>query len=189
MLTTRNYIRTVTDIKGEWLVDVAAHYYELSNFPMVGHLALLRVIRTGHEVFKLYAIIQWSRIISYSHSGSTYSTLHSKCSVACEYTNTLHSYIFTSRLMLLHPNRQRGSSTPIPHNFNYTEHHHLVHLSATHFTLFGVACCTYSLNCAQHFEFHSDLARCMISAYLCHLQGEARRALERLYDQQRRSKQ
>lgn len=33
VLTTRNYIRTVTDIKGEWLVDIAAHYYELSNFP------------------------------------------------------------------------------------------------------------------------------------------------------------
>ncbi len=70
MLTTRNYIRTVTDIKGEWLVDVAAHYYELSNFPMVGHLAPLRLIRAGHEVVKLYVIIQWSRIISRcSHSG------------------------------------------------------------------------------------------------------------------------
>lgn len=33
VLTTRNYIRTVTDIKGEWLVDIASHYYELSNFP------------------------------------------------------------------------------------------------------------------------------------------------------------
>jgi pre-mRNA-splicing factor ATP-dependent RNA helicase DHX15/PRP43 len=33
VLTTRNYIRTVTDIKGEWLVDVAPHYYDLTNFP------------------------------------------------------------------------------------------------------------------------------------------------------------
>lgn len=33
MLTTRNYIRTVTEIKGEWLVDIAPHYYELENFP------------------------------------------------------------------------------------------------------------------------------------------------------------
>jgi hypothetical protein len=33
VLTTRNYIRTVTDIRGEWLVDIAPHYYELSNFP------------------------------------------------------------------------------------------------------------------------------------------------------------
>lgn len=33
VLTTRNYIRTVTDIKGEWLIDIAPHYYDLSNFP------------------------------------------------------------------------------------------------------------------------------------------------------------
>jgi len=33
VLTTRNYIRTVSDIRGEWLIDIAAHYYELSNFP------------------------------------------------------------------------------------------------------------------------------------------------------------
>lgn len=33
VLTSRNYIRTVTDIKGEWLIDVAPHYYDLSNFP------------------------------------------------------------------------------------------------------------------------------------------------------------
>lgn len=71
VLTTRNYIRTVTDIKGEWLVDVAAHYYELSNFPLVGHLAPLQVvIRVEHEVVKLYVIIQWAHIISRcSHSG------------------------------------------------------------------------------------------------------------------------
>eukprot|EP00775_Hariotina_reticulata_P007952 gene7952-8150_t len=33
VLTSRNYIRTCTDIKGEWLIDVAPHYYDLSNFP------------------------------------------------------------------------------------------------------------------------------------------------------------
>ncbi|EFH54707.1 hypothetical protein ARALYDRAFT_349295 [Arabidopsis lyrata subsp. lyrata] len=33
VLTSRNFIRTVTDIRGEWLVDVASHYYDLSNFP------------------------------------------------------------------------------------------------------------------------------------------------------------
>jgi HrpA-like RNA helicase len=33
VLTSRNYIRTVTDIKGEWLVDLAPHYYDLQNFP------------------------------------------------------------------------------------------------------------------------------------------------------------
>ncbi|PNH02405.1 putative pre-mRNA-splicing factor ATP-dependent RNA helicase [Tetrabaena socialis] len=33
VLTTKNYIRTCMDIKGEWLVDVAPHYFDLSNFP------------------------------------------------------------------------------------------------------------------------------------------------------------
>ena len=33
VLTTRNYIRTCTNIKGDWLVDIAPHYYDLSNFP------------------------------------------------------------------------------------------------------------------------------------------------------------
>lgn len=30
--TCRNFIRTLTDIRGEWLVDVAPNYYDLSNF-------------------------------------------------------------------------------------------------------------------------------------------------------------
>lgn len=34
VLTTKNYIRTVTDIKPEWLIKVAPQYYEMSNFPM-----------------------------------------------------------------------------------------------------------------------------------------------------------
>ncbi|KAJ6686739.1 ATP-DEPENDENT RNA HELICASE [Salix purpurea] len=33
VLTSRNYIRTVVDIRGEWLVDIAPHYYDLENFP------------------------------------------------------------------------------------------------------------------------------------------------------------
>ncbi|KAG1671776.1 hypothetical protein FOA52_000153 [Chlamydomonas sp. UWO 241] len=33
VLTSKNYIRTCIDIKGEWLMDVAPHYYELSNYP------------------------------------------------------------------------------------------------------------------------------------------------------------
>ncbi|XP_022342523.1 putative pre-mRNA-splicing factor ATP-dependent RNA helicase PRP1 [Crassostrea virginica] len=34
VLTTKNYIRTVTDIKPEWLIKVAPQYYDMSNFPM-----------------------------------------------------------------------------------------------------------------------------------------------------------
>lgn len=33
VLTTRNFIRIVTDVKGDWLIDVAPQYYDLSNFP------------------------------------------------------------------------------------------------------------------------------------------------------------
>ena len=33
VLTSKNYIRTVTDVRGEWLIDVAPHYFDLANFP------------------------------------------------------------------------------------------------------------------------------------------------------------
>ncbi|XP_004520252.1 putative pre-mRNA-splicing factor ATP-dependent RNA helicase PRP1 isoform X1 [Ceratitis capitata] len=33
VLTTKNYIRTVTDIKPEWLLTLAPQYYEMANFP------------------------------------------------------------------------------------------------------------------------------------------------------------
>lgn len=33
VLTTRNYIRTVIAVEGDWIVDLAPHYYDLSNFP------------------------------------------------------------------------------------------------------------------------------------------------------------
>uniref|UniRef100_A0A2M3Z2W7 RNA helicase n=1 Tax=Anopheles braziliensis TaxID=58242 RepID=A0A2M3Z2W7_9DIPT len=34
VLTTKNYIRTVTDVKPEWLLQIAPQYYELANFPL-----------------------------------------------------------------------------------------------------------------------------------------------------------
>ncbi|VDO94179.1 unnamed protein product [Soboliphyme baturini] len=34
VLTTKNYIRTVTDVKPEWLLKIAPQYYDLSNFPV-----------------------------------------------------------------------------------------------------------------------------------------------------------
>ena len=33
VLTTRNYIRNVVEVDGRWLVDMASHYFDLSNFP------------------------------------------------------------------------------------------------------------------------------------------------------------
>ena len=32
VLTSKNYIRTVTDVKGDWLIELAPHYYDLKNF-------------------------------------------------------------------------------------------------------------------------------------------------------------
>ena len=32
-MTSKNYIRTVTDVKGDWLIELAPHYYDLKNFP------------------------------------------------------------------------------------------------------------------------------------------------------------
>ncbi|BFY97340.1 hypothetical protein BsWGS_00380 [Bradybaena similaris] len=34
VLTTKNYIRTVTDVKPDWLVRMAPQYYDMANFPM-----------------------------------------------------------------------------------------------------------------------------------------------------------
>lgn len=33
VLTTKNYIRTVTTVKPEWLLDIAPNYYDISTFP------------------------------------------------------------------------------------------------------------------------------------------------------------
>lgn len=33
VLTTRNYIRTVTDVKAEWLLEIAPNYYDLPSLP------------------------------------------------------------------------------------------------------------------------------------------------------------
>lgn len=33
VLTTKNYIRTVTDVKPEWLLTLAPQYYDMNNFP------------------------------------------------------------------------------------------------------------------------------------------------------------
>mmetsp|Transcript_7357 Transcript_7357/g.11638 ORF Transcript_7357/g.11638 Transcript_7357/m.11638 type:complete len:700 (-) Transcript_7357:228-2327(-) len=33
VLTSKNYIRTATAVKGDWLLDTAPEYYDLSNFP------------------------------------------------------------------------------------------------------------------------------------------------------------
>ena len=41
VLTTKNYIRICTEVKGDWLIDIAPHYYDLSNFPKCEALRVL----------------------------------------------------------------------------------------------------------------------------------------------------
>lgn len=46
VLTSKKYIRTVTQIKGEWLVEIAPHYFDMDNFPPgTTKIALERVYR------------------------------------------------------------------------------------------------------------------------------------------------
>lgn len=33
VLTTKNYVRTVSEVRGEWLLELAPHYYDLDSFP------------------------------------------------------------------------------------------------------------------------------------------------------------
>ena len=33
VLTSRNYIRVVIEVKDDWLLDIAPHYFDLDNYP------------------------------------------------------------------------------------------------------------------------------------------------------------
>merc|ERR1712066_692860 len=33
VLTSKNFVRTVTQVRGEWLVEIASQYYDVSTFP------------------------------------------------------------------------------------------------------------------------------------------------------------
>ena len=54
VLTTKNFIRTVTSVRGEWLIELAPHYFDMSNFPKTGdtHRALEALYRRKAEVAK-----------------------------------------------------------------------------------------------------------------------------------------
>lgn len=50
VLTSKNYIRTCTAVKGEWLIQCSPEYYDLSNFPECsGKHALERLIKKQHR--------------------------------------------------------------------------------------------------------------------------------------------
>lgn len=33
VLTSKNFIRTVTEVRGEWLIDISPEYYDMTRFP------------------------------------------------------------------------------------------------------------------------------------------------------------
>lgn len=52
VLTTKNYIRTLTDIKPEWLIKIAPQYYDLDNFPQCEAKRQLQRIKAKLEQTK-----------------------------------------------------------------------------------------------------------------------------------------
>ncbi|KAF3322653.1 pre-mRNA-splicing factor ATP-dependent RNA helicase [Carex littledalei] len=50
---TRNFIRTVTDIKGEWLIEIAPHYYDLSEFPNCEAKRVLERLYNARELYRM----------------------------------------------------------------------------------------------------------------------------------------
>lgn len=49
VLTTKNYIRTVTDVKPEWLLTHAPQYYDMNNFPQCEAKRQLELLQTRLE--------------------------------------------------------------------------------------------------------------------------------------------
>ncbi|TVU41410.1 hypothetical protein EJB05_14925, partial [Eragrostis curvula] len=49
ILSTRNFLRTVTRIRGKWLIDIAPHYYDMCNFPSCEAKRILKGLYTKRE--------------------------------------------------------------------------------------------------------------------------------------------
>uniref|UniRef100_A0A3Q3E8E7 DEAD-box helicase OB fold domain-containing protein n=1 Tax=Hippocampus comes TaxID=109280 RepID=A0A3Q3E8E7_HIPCM len=67
VLTTKNYIRTCTDIKPEWLVKIAPQYYEMSNFPQCEAKRQLERIVAKLEIYS------FKECLSRNHSSCPHS--------------------------------------------------------------------------------------------------------------------
>ena len=44
-MTSKNYVRTITDIKVEWLVEIAPAYYKADNLPNCEAKRILQKVR------------------------------------------------------------------------------------------------------------------------------------------------
>ena len=49
VLTTKNWVRTVTDVRGEWLVEIAPQYYDLGQMPQCEARRVLERIWAKHQ--------------------------------------------------------------------------------------------------------------------------------------------
>eukprot|EP01102_Stenamoeba_stenopodia_P013557 TRINITY_DN4417_c0_g2_i2.p1 TRINITY_DN4417_c0_g2~~TRINITY_DN4417_c0_g2_i2.p1 ORF type:complete len:710 (+),score=185.78 TRINITY_DN4417_c0_g2_i2:150-2279(+) len=52
VLTSKNFIRTVIEIKGEWLLEIAPHYYDLANFPPCEAQRALQRIKSSSSSYR-----------------------------------------------------------------------------------------------------------------------------------------
>ena len=54
VLTSKNYIRTVTEIRPQWLFEIAPHYYDLSEFPKTETRRVLEQVKSFMKDKKSY---------------------------------------------------------------------------------------------------------------------------------------
>ncbi|KAG2402510.1 pre-mRNA-splicing factor ATP-dependent RNA helicase [Vigna angularis] len=94
VLTSRNFIRTVTDIRGEWLVDIAPHYYDLSNFPQCEAKRVLEKLYKKREKEKEEARSQYmigcSLVVEITSSLVSSKWCHCRYSCVCEWGELEH---------------------------------------------------------------------------------------------------
>ena len=71
VMTNKNYIRTVIEVRGDWLVELAPHYFDLSNFPKGDtYRALERLYARKEEEDKRKKLINSSTTTLSSSSSS-----------------------------------------------------------------------------------------------------------------------
>jgi len=70
VLTNKNYVRTVTSVRGEWLAEVAPHYYDLTNFPKCEAYRALERIYTRMEQRRQYEKRQIAALVGRGAGGA-----------------------------------------------------------------------------------------------------------------------
>merc|ERR1719242_27700 len=63
VLTTKNYVRTVTDVKPDWLIKTAPQYYDMNNFPQCEAKRVLEGIIArinARQYQKKLQVLEWA---------------------------------------------------------------------------------------------------------------------------------